>query len=143
MLTKLAPTHFRKRELLRRGRTSIRHTAVLTWPRCASQLLTTLFPQWRLWTAGTQPLPFGLWHTLNAEGSGLDYLTNSQDSWIGSEAPKIKLPILKRNSRHLAINSQPIHNYTAGQEKRPTCGLWNFIPETPTRKPRNATADTA
>jgi len=80
-----------------------------------------------------------LWHTLNAEVSVLDHLTNSQDSWIGFEPPKIKPPLFKCNSIYPAINSQLIYNYTAEQKKRLTDEPVEIHPETQTKNARNAT----
>lgn len=82
---------------------------------------------------------------LNAEGSGLDHLTNSQGSWIGFEPPKIKCPISKCNSIYLTINSQLIYNYTAEQKKRPTDEPVELHPRDPhkVKDARNATEDTA
>ncbi len=80
---------------------------------------------------------------LNAEGSGLDHLTNLQDSWIGFEPPHSKPPIFKWNSIYLVIKS--IYNYTAEEEKRPTNEPVEFHPRdlNKVKNARNATEGTA
>ena len=70
-------------------------------------------------TAHARLVPFGLWHTLNAKGAGLDHLRDSQSSRIEFVRPKMKVPTFKCNSVHLTINSQMICNYTA-EQKNPT-----------------------